>query len=139
MQDQFKGADTITMFCRMYMNIRRDLPVRPSEMGMLIMICRSSAPLSPNHIASFLRVTKPMVTSMVNSMVKRGYLEKRTSESDRRSCILIATPRAHELVAETCEEYYKILTMLQRRMGEQQYDQLITLLTQANEALGEVQ
>jgi hypothetical protein len=36
------SADVVAMFCRLHMNLRRDIPIRPSEMGVLIFTQKQS-------------------------------------------------------------------------------------------------
>lgn len=41
MEQFIKGAEEVTLFCRINMNIKRELPIRASEMGMLIYLVKS--------------------------------------------------------------------------------------------------
>ncbi|MFT3951692.1 MAG: MarR family transcriptional regulator [Oscillospiraceae bacterium] len=135
MQEYIKGAEAISLFCRINMNMKRDLPVRASEMGMLFLIVKSAQPQSPIKIAEFFKVTKPMVTAMTNSLVKKGYLIKTPSSTDRRSFTLQPTTKAVSLVEEAHNEYFRMMETLKRRMGCEKYDQLIALIELANSIL----
>ena len=103
-------------------------------MGMLIFIVRSVAPSIPIKIAEFFKVTKPMVTAMANSLVKKGYLTKCATPSDGRSYALFPTEKGTLLVDETYVEYCKTMEKLKTEMGEK-YDTLIELLDMANKVL----
>ncbi len=70
------SADAIGLFCRLHMNTKMDIPIRPSQMGVLIFIHRSETLVSPLMISEFFKITKPSVTSMINVLEKEGYILK---------------------------------------------------------------
>ncbi len=135
MRDYGKDAEAISLFCRINMNAKRELPIRASEMGMLILIVKSEIVQTPIKVAEFFKVSKPMVTAMTASLLKKGYLLKTPSEEDKRSCTLSPTAKAIEIVEQTYAEYYKTVEMLKLKMGEEKYDKLIELLDMANNIL----
>lgn len=53
-----------------------------------------------NEFASFVQISPPNAAYKVNSLIKKGYLKKVQSESDRREYFLVVTPKY--------EEYYNI-------------------------------
>lgn len=117
------------------MNIKRDLPVRASEMGLLIYLVKTNGPKTSIQIADFFKVTKANVAAMVHSLVKSGYIEKEASKYDKRSFNLIPTQKAITLVDETYHEYFKTMELLMNEMGLDDYMQLISLLKKANKIL----
>lgn len=129
-----RGAEAVSLFCRLNINTKRDLPVRSSEMGLLIYICESEDPVTSVMAAEFFKVKKPMVANMVSSLRRNGYLEKKPSQTDRRSFELLPTERAKLLVKETRSEYLKTMELLQSRLGDG-YETLIALLVKANTVL----
>lgn len=137
MQEYVRGAEAVSLFCRIHINTKRDLPIRASEMGMLILIVKSAEPQSPVQIAEFFKVTKPMITTMVNALVQKGYLIKKPSSTDRRSFTLQPAEQAVRLVEETYSEYFKTMNMLKQRMGCEKYNHLIELIELANDVLSE--
>lgn len=135
MEQFIKGAEEVTLFCRINMNIKRELPIRASEMGMLIYLVKSEETINSIKIAEFFKVTKPNVTAMVNSMLKKEYIIKEQSKLDKRSFILKPTQKAIDLVEETYDEYFKTMKLLSDKMGENDYKELIELLGKANNIL----
>lgn len=129
------GTDAVTMFCRLQMNIKRDIPIRPSEMGALIYIYTQKEPVTPIMISQFFRVSKPSVTAMVNSLVKKDYIIKTPSSEDGRRSTLGITYKGVQLVEEAYNEYYKSMELLKKDMGEEEFKQLIQLIQKANEIL----
>ena len=76
MDELIKGGEVIALFCRININTKRELPIRSSEMGLLIFIVKEEGEHTPLEISEFFKVTKPMVTAMVNSLVKKEYITK---------------------------------------------------------------
>lgn len=136
-QDLIQSMDTIGMFCRLRVNMKPNIPIRPSEMGVLIFAQKQNAEVTPRMISQFLRISKPSVTSLVNSLVNQGYLSKKPSKIDQRSYVLTMTKSGNQLVESTFEEYYKSIALLKENMGEHEFRTFIELMQKANSILEE--
>ena len=136
-QNIINSADIIGMFCRLKMNIKHDMPVRSSEMGVLIYIQKQQEDVTPSMISDFFKIAKPSVTSMVSSLVKKGYLDKIISDTDKRSYALRMTRKGNELLDSTFSEYYSTINELSERMGKEAFDQFIRLMQMANDIMEE--
>lgn len=132
-----KGEQSISLFSRLMLNGKRDLPIRNSEMGLLILADRGNGTVTPAMAANYFHVSKPMVTAMVRSLEQKGYLEKIPSEKDRRSFVLRPTRAGGLLVKSTYRDYYSSMQLLQQKMGEDRFSSLIALIDQANLILEE--
>lgn len=126
------GAETVSMFCRLIINVKKDLPIRSSEMGLVILIYKSDKPVTPVMAADFFKVKKPMITTMVSNLLKLGYIEKISSLEDKRSFSLELTDKAKLLIDETYSEYIKTMELLRRKLGLDDFGKLIKLLEKAN-------
>lgn len=129
-----KGAEAVSLFCRLNLNTKKNLPVRSSEMGLLIYVCKSDAPVTSVMAADFFKVKKPMIAGMVATLANKGYLEKRPSNEDKRSFMLVPTEKAKSLVEDTYLEYLSTMNLLAAKLGKE-YETLITLLDRANQIL----
>jgi len=127
-----KGAETVSMFCRLNINIKKDLPIRSSEMGLLILIYKSDIPVTPVMAADFFKVKKPMITTMVSNLLKQGYIEKIPSLVDKRSFSLNPTEKTRQLVDVTYSEYMKSMELLRHKLGPIDFGKLVTLLEKSN-------
>ena len=136
--DFVKGADAIGMFCRLHMNTKRDLPIRPSEMGVLIYTQKQSESVTPLMISQFFNIAKPSVSAMVKALTKNGYLTQSPSETDKRSYTINITDKGKMLVETTFVEYFKSVELLKEKMGEAKFNQFIELVETANKILEEV-
>ena len=135
LNELIKGAEVISLFCRININTKKELPIRSSEMGLLIFLVKEQCEHTPLMISEFFKVTKPMVTAMVNSLTKKEYIIKIPSHIDKRSFILKPTEKAKLLVEETFDEYYKNMQALKERLGSKKFKNLTELLDEANKIL----
>jgi DNA-binding MarR family transcriptional regulator len=131
------SADAVGLFCRLQMNIKRDLPIRSSEMGVLIFTQKQSEPVTPLMISNFFRIAKPSVTSMVNALIKKDYLMKTPSATDGRSYTVSATDKGTELVESTYNQYFRTMEILKKKMGSKEFNLFIDLIHKANNILSE--
>jgi len=130
-----RSAEAVSMFCRLNINTKKNLPIRSSEMGMLILIVKTEHAVTPVMVAEFFKVSKPMVASMISNLTKAGYITKVPSTEDKRSFTLIPTEKAVSIVETTYSEYLKTMQLLADKLGYEKFTSLITLLEQANEIL----
>lgn len=135
MNELIKGAEVISLFCRININSKKELPIRSSEMGLLIFLVKEQCEHTPMMISKFFKVTKPMVTAMVHSLIKKEYVIKIPSLIDKRSFALKPTEKAILLVNETYDEYYKNMQLLKDKLGSNNFKNLTELLNMANEIL----
>ncbi len=135
--DLINSADAVGMFCRLHMNTKRNIPIRSSEMGILIFTQKQNVSVTPLMISQFFKITKPSVTSMVNALIKRDYLVKEPSLSDGRSYTLRTTEKGKKLVESTSDEYFKSIELLKEKMGLDAFNQFIELIQIANGIFGE--
>lgn len=132
MDNMIKASEQISLFCRLNINAKKELPIRSSEMGMLIYLVKTDGEKTPNAVAGFFKVTKAMATNMATSLLKKGYIEKRQLETDKRSFGLIPTAKAIQLVGAAYAEYFRMMSVLEEKMGKEKFEELIHLLEMAN-------
>lgn len=126
-----ESAETIGRFFRLWHNTKKTLPIRSSEMGMLIFIQRSAVPVTPFQISQFFDISKPSVTTMTQALLKGGYIERTTKNHDRRSYTLELTTKGLELACATERDYLDSVHQLQDRLGAKDFEVLINLLERA--------
>ena len=132
------AAEQIAMFCRLQMYVKKELPIRSSEMGVLIYIHKQDGDVTPLMISNFFQIAKPSVTAMISELIKKGYLIKVPSITDRRSYTVSITSEGQELVQSTRYEYYKTIEVLKEKMGQENFEAFLKLIQNANEILKEV-
>lgn len=137
--DKYTSANVVfSKFCNGYMNLKKELPVRPSEMGLLNIIVQREGIFTPLMIAELLDVSKPMVTAHITALEKKGYIEKEYSREDKRSFYVIPTDKAIELVKSTAEKMSGYLQQIEISLGKEQFEILLSILSDTNKILTNV-
>lgn len=128
MEKYLKANIVLSKFSRDYMALKKDLPIRPSEMGVLNIITKRDGLFTPVMIAELLEVTKPMVANHISVLEEKGYITKEYSENDKRSFYIIPTDKAKKLVEETEAKLNEKLINLEKKIGSKRFDELISTL-----------
>ena len=135
MEKYLKANIVLSKFSRDYMALKKDLPIRPSEMGVLNIITKRDGLFTPVMIAELLEVTKPMVASHISVLEEKEYITKSYSEIDKRSFYVIPTDKAKKLVEETEAKLNEKLINLEKKIGSKRFDELISTLEEAKSYL----
>lgn len=136
--DRYLEANIIfSKFSREYMQLKSDLPIRPSEMGVLNIIVRREGLFTPMKLAEMLEVSKPMVATHISVLEKKGYITRKSLEEDKRSFYVIPTNKAKELVKTATKEMNNQLAKLEDSLGESDFNDLVRLIGKAVQNLKE--
>ena len=135
MDKYFTANAVLSIFSKSYMELKKDLPIRPSEMGVLNIITQTPGPHTPLMLAGALKVSKPMITAHLTSLTNKGYITKQPSFEDKRAYYILPTEKARALVKCAKDDLYQRLDQLVDGMGEEQFDLLVKLAGEANRIL----
>lgn len=126
--DKYSRANAVfSKFGRDYANLKKDLPIRPSEMAVLNIISRDSEKYTPVMIAKILGVSKSMVASLILVLENNGYIKRHESLIDKRSFYIIPTKKGMDLVNYSKKSLYKELENIEEKIGPEKFDLLIRL------------
>lgn len=127
--DKYMNANIVfSKFSRSYMELKKELPIRPSEMGMLNIITQRDGKFTPLMIADLLGVSKPMIAAHIGVLLKNGYIRKEPSEDDGRSFYVLPTEKAVKLTEDYNAKQTEYLKKLEAILGNDEFDKLIFLL-----------
>lgn len=135
MNKYFDANISLSMFSKNYMSLKRNLPIRPSEMAVLNIITQTSGEYTPVIIAKMLNVSKPMITAHISVLVKKGYVDKCSCGQDHRAYYLFPTKKAIDLVEKEKLIMIDQLKKLENKMGQQQFETLVAMTQKANEII----
>lgn len=136
--EQYIAANAVfSKFSRNYMELKKNLPIRPSEMGVLNILAATPGPHTSVMLAELLGVSKPMITASLNSLSEKGYITKEQSQEDKRVYHVLLTPKAKQLVEDARVDTNRQLARLEEALGQKGFAQLIELTRKANLLLEE--
>ena len=75
----------------------RELGVEPRHLGTFLVL-RETGPVAQSELARHLGISGPSVVEIVDQLERRGALERRRSETDRRTQLLHLLPTGEELL-----------------------------------------
>ncbi len=125
----------LSKFCKGYMDLKKDLPIRPSEMAVLNIIVQREGRFTPLMIAELLEVSKPMITAHISVLEKKEYIKKECLKEDKRSFYVLPTEKAKKLVATAGETTKNNLQILKKNLGSENYEKLLNILSETNKIL----
>lgn len=118
-------------------NIQRKLSMEMTIPSMRILgfLAHRKEPATPTEIAQEIQVKKPTVTSLIQTMVRNGIVQKLPSPTDGRSYQLKPTERGRELSDEIQGHYIHLMSLVVDSLGEDAFLELIDLIQQASKAI----
>ena len=135
MTKYFQANAVLSKFSRDYMELKKDLPIRPSEMGALNIIAAYDGQATPVMIAELLGVSKPMVAAHVAVLEKKGYITKQSSDKDKRISYLMPTEKAKQLIASAENSINGYLQKIEQALGQEKFELLINLADDAQKVI----
>lgn len=137
--DKYLNANIVfSKFSRDYIELKKGLPIRPSEMGVLNIITKRDGLFTPIMIAELLGVSKAMIANHISVLENKGYIERELLSNDKRSFYVIPTIRAKELVKKEEKRLNQYLKKIENGLGKENFELLIELLENAKNILEEV-
>lgn len=135
MDKYLKANAELSKFCRNYMDLKKNLPIRPSEMGVLNIIAETPGPHTSVMLTELLGVSKPMIAAHLSVLIKKGYITKQQSPDDKRVFFIKPTEKALDLVAYAKKELNGQLELLIQTLGQKEFATLVDYITEANQIL----
>lgn len=134
--DKYMNANIVfSKFARSYMELKKDLPIRPSEMAVLNIIIQQKGKFTPIMIAELLGVSKPMMTAHIRVLLKKGYISKVLSENDKRSFYILPTDKAVALADKFNGKQTEYIKAIETALGKSEFEQLVNSLGKAVQTL----
>lgn len=135
MDKYVKDNVILSKFCKEYMELKKDLPIRPSEMAVLNIIVQKEGVFTPLMIAELLEVSKPMITAHITALEKNEYIKKEYSKDDKRSFYVMPTEKAKKLVEKATQKTKQHLQCLESALGSDTFEELLSILNDTNKIL----
>ncbi len=88
-----------------------------------------------SDLAKELSITKPSVTAIVGTLIKKGYVKKVQDHEDLRTYHIVSTPKAIELDERHRMVHKNLAVHLAQKLEPGEIDQLATLMTKVFQGL----
>ena len=107
----------------------------PATGLVLSILADSEAPLSPNHIADRLIISRASVTSLVDSLEKRGYVKRQPHQADRRMLLITLTDLGRQVAGQFRPMVHQHQNLWLNVLTGPEQEQLIQMLHRLQAAL----
>ena len=107
----------------------------PAARQALAVLDGAGKPLSPTEIARRLIVTTASITSLLDTLQRRGLVERRPDPADRRRLLITITPAAQDLVRRFVPEIVALQASVMRDIPEEDRRQFAAVLARIQEAI----
>lgn len=131
MNKYLDAGRVVSGFFRSYKKLKKYLPIRPSEMGVLSFIGKSDGDVTPLTLSETMGVSKPMIAAHIQTLLERGYIIKEASPEDGRSFFVRPTQEGITLIKEFERRQTEYLSSLEAQLGIAEFDTLIELMGRA--------
>lgn len=122
----------LSVFAKNYMEMKKNLPIRPSEMGVLNIITETEGQYTPVKLAEMLGVSKQMITAHISSLESKGYITKEPCIQDKRAYYINPTDKAIDLVQLAKSDLSEKLDQIIGELGEENFETFVRLAEKAN-------
>ena len=107
----------------------------PATGLVLSILADTEAPISPNHIADRLIISRASVTSLLDSLEKRGYVKRQPHPSDRRMLLVELTDSGRRVANQFRPIVHQHQKLWLKTLDENEQAQLIQTLHRLQAAL----
>ena len=96
-------------------------------------------PLSPTEIARRLIISTASVTSLLDTLQRRGLVERQPDPNDRRGLLIAITPAARRLARQYVPQIVALQTAVMKDIDEHDRQQVIAVLRRIRRAIAATQ
>ncbi len=94
--------------------------------------------ITVSELARIHQISMPVVTQMINALVKKGAVERHAGARDRRAVYHQITPEGAKTLAAAHETFEKFTALVLERLGEEDTKKLIGLFSRLYEIIQEI-
>jgi DNA-binding MarR family transcriptional regulator len=108
--------------------LARNSAIPPSQL-FLVRMLNIKGPSRVSDLASFLGVTSPAITGLVNELVKSGYVTRQESAKDRRVTLIDLNEKGRLALAEVEKDRKERMVEMLRHLDEEEIDSFINTMS----------
>lgn len=133
MNHEEHAAERIAQFCRNQVNVKRSLPIRSSDMGVMIFLLQHPF-AKAKDISDFFDVAPATVAEMIQRLVTLKMIIVDRDTEDARVKRIQLSESGKKFVVETRVEYLASIHSMKECLGEKDFETFITLIQRINES-----
>ncbi len=99
----------------------------------VLRVLQENGPMEPTRIAEEACLLLPSLTRILQKLEEKAMIARETDTRDRRRQIVRIAPRGDEIILDNLDKSVQLADGIRNRMGPQEYDTLLDLLTKLEE------
>lgn len=127
------GLVEIYTFVNGMHNIKMQSHVNKDILHTLFYIKNSETSVTPKVLTTYLKVSKPRISKVLEPLLEKGYIITRPSTQDKRSYTLHMSEEGEVFLKNSMQELYHLQERLVQTMGFGEYIQFLDLINKANQ------
>ena len=131
----YRAASEISLFCRLNLKQKIEIPIRHSELGVLLFLYGAKEDVTPMAVSDFMGISRPCATVMLKRLENDGYIFRQPSQHDKRSCNLLLTGKGCQIISVAHQEYCKTMQLLESGLGTESFEHFLELIEKSNQIL----
>lgn len=123
----------IRLFSRLLIRRSSKLYEMPSQhLELLSQLAVSKENMTPMILSKAMGLNKTIISRIIDTLNKSGYLIKTRDENDKRSYFVSITELGREQIDDIYKHYLGPIYNLRRKLGDKEFYELISLIEKAN-------
>lgn len=115
--------------------VTRRYELSSAALNALAVIEGSGGPLPAGEVSSRMHITTATMTSVLDTLERKGYIRRQPDPADRRRVLVDITPQAQALLDRILPEIQQLVTAALSPLGDQTLHALLEALTAVTDAL----
>jgi DNA-binding MarR family transcriptional regulator len=121
-------VQTADLIVKRISGLLQPFDLSPASGLVLSIVADAVEPLPPNKIAERLIISRATVTGLIDSLEKRGYVQRLAHKSDRRMLLVVPTERGREVANAFRPVVHRHEKLWLETLGEEEQGRLIDTL-----------
>lgn len=88
--------------------------------------------VTPMHLSKTMGVNKVIISRIIDTLSKNGYLKKVKDENDKRSYFVYITEEGREKINKIYKYYLNPIYELRKKLGEEDFYKMISFIEKSN-------
>ncbi len=136
--DMLGKMNELTLFSRTIIRrTKKENELCSQQIGLLSLITIHEEEMTPINISKAMGLNKTVVSRLIDSLNKNGYVEKHPSLNDKRSYSICITDKGKEKMSEIYGYYLAPIYELRKKMGDDDFLKLFSYIEEANKKMSE--
>ncbi len=106
-------------------------------LNVLAVIEGNGGPLPTGAVGASLHITSGTVTSVLDTLERNGYIERRTDPGDRRRVLVEVTPSAQQVLDQVLPEVVQLTTAVLAGIDVDELERLLETMARLRQAIAE--